>query len=102
MYMFIHLYIYIYIHVYPLSVEALEPLARFVRKLPKDSYCADEGCPDFKDQEFSGSFNTNHFIGSAQRAKQAGIFLRIFIHHLVGYEDFVGRNFGPKLEPTHF
>ena len=45
---------------YPLCGETLEPLARFVRKLPKDSNLAEEGFPGPKKQEFLGPFSTNH------------------------------------------
>ena len=39
---------------YPLCGETLEPLARFVRKLPKDSSFADEGFPGLKNRNSSG------------------------------------------------
>ena len=42
-----------HIHIYPLSAETLEPLARFVRKLPKDSNLAEDGFPGLINQEFS-------------------------------------------------
>ena len=50
---------------YPLSAETLEPLARFVRKLPKDSNFAEEGFPGLKNQNFLGSFSANHSMCSA-------------------------------------
>ena len=50
---------------YPLSAETLEPLARFVGKLPKDSNLAEDGFPGLVNQEFLGSFSTNCSIYSA-------------------------------------
>jgi len=47
---------------YPLCGETLKPLARFFRKLPKDS---GEDFPGQKDQEFLGPLTTNHSISSA-------------------------------------
>ena len=58
-------YIYIYIYIYPLSAETLEPLARLVRKLPKDSNLAEDGFPGLINHEFIGSFSTNYSICSA-------------------------------------
>ena len=53
---------------YPVCGETLEPLARFVRKLPKDSNLAENGFPGLINQEFLGSFSTNHSFLSAERA----------------------------------
>ena len=53
---------------YPLSAETLEPLARFVRKLPKDSNLAEDSFPGLINQEFLGSFSTDKSICSAKRA----------------------------------
>ena len=50
---------------YPLSGETLEPLAGFVRKLPKDSNLAEDGFPGLINQEFQGSFSTDKSICSA-------------------------------------
>ena len=50
---------------YPLSAETLEPLARFVRKIPKDSNLAEDSFPGLINQEFLGSFSTNYSIRSA-------------------------------------
>ena len=50
---------------YPLCGETLEPLARFVRKLPKDSNLAEDGFPDLINQEVLGSFSTDKSICSA-------------------------------------
>jgi len=50
---------------YLLSAETLEPLARFVRKLSKDSNLAEDGFPGLINQEFLGSFSTNHSICSS-------------------------------------
>jgi len=44
---------------YPLSAETLEPLARFVRNLPKDSNLAEDRFPGLINQEFIGSFSTS-------------------------------------------
>ena len=55
----------IYTCIYPLSAETLEPLARFVRKLPTDSNLAEHGFPGLINQEFLGSFSTNDSIFSA-------------------------------------
>ena len=44
---------------FSLCGETLEPLARSVRKLPKDSNFAEEGFPSLINQEFPGSFSTN-------------------------------------------
>ena len=49
---------------YPLCGETLEPLARFVRKLPKDSNLAEDGFPGLINQEFLGSFSTDQSICS--------------------------------------
>ena len=57
-----------YIYKYPLSAETLEPLARFVRILPKDSNLAEDDFPGLINQEFLGSLSTNHSICSASRA----------------------------------
>ena len=35
----------VYVYIYPLCGETLEPLSRFVRKLPKDSNLAEDGFP---------------------------------------------------------
>ena len=51
--------------IYPLSGETLEPLARFVRKLPKDSNLAEDGFPSLINQAFLGSFSTDESICSA-------------------------------------
>ena len=65
-YIYIHIYIYIYICIhYPLCGETLEPLARFVRKLSKDSNLAENGFPGLINQEFLGSFSTDKSICSA-------------------------------------
>ena len=65
-YIYIYIYIsYICIYVYPLSAETLEPLTRFVRKLPKDSNLAEDGFPGLINQEFLWSFSTNYSICSA-------------------------------------
>ena len=50
---------------YPLCGETLEPLARFVRKLPKDSNLAENGFPGLINQEFLGSCSTDKSICSA-------------------------------------
>ena len=50
---------------YPLCGETLEPLARFVRKLPKDSNLAEDDFPGLINQEFLGSFSTDKSICSA-------------------------------------
>ena len=50
---------------YPLCGETLEPLARFVRKLPKDSNLAEDSFPGLINQEFLGSFSTDKSICSA-------------------------------------
>ena len=68
----IHIYIYVCVSLdlrcrneapssksYPLCGETLEPLARFVRKLPKDSNLAEDGFPGLINQEFLGSFSTD-------------------------------------------
>ena len=47
---------------YPVSAETLEPLARFVRKLPKDSNLAEDGFPGLINQKFLGLFGTNYSI----------------------------------------
>ena len=52
-------------YIYPLSGETLEPSARFVRKLPKDSNLAEDGFPGLINQEFLGSFSTDKSICSA-------------------------------------
>ena len=45
-YIYIYIYdIYIYIYIYPLCGETLEPLARFVGKLPKDLNLSEDGFP---------------------------------------------------------
>ena len=49
---------------YPLSAETLEPLARFVRKITKDSNLAEDGFPGLINQEFLGSFSTDKSICS--------------------------------------
>jgi hypothetical protein len=49
---------------YPLCGETLEPLARFVRKLPKDSNLAEDSFPGLINQEFLGSFSTDKSICS--------------------------------------
>jgi len=49
----------------PLSADTLEPLARFGRKLPKDSNSAEDGFPGLINQEFIGSFSTNCSICAA-------------------------------------
>ena len=70
-YLSIYLYIYMYVciysykYIYPLCGETLEPLARFVRKLPKDSSLAENGFPGLINQEFLGSFSTDQSICSA-------------------------------------
>ena len=56
----------IYIH-FPISAETLEPLARFVSKLPKVSSFSDEGFPGLKTMEHLGPFSTNRSICSAER-----------------------------------
>ena len=62
----IYIYIYGYIWIYPLCGETLEPLARFLRKLPKDSNLAENGFPGLIiNQEFLGSFSTDKSICSA-------------------------------------
>jgi hypothetical protein len=53
------------IYIYPLCGETLEPLARFVRKLPKDSNLAEDSFPGLINQEFLGSFSTDKSICSA-------------------------------------
>jgi len=53
------------LYVYPVSAETLEPLARFVRKLPMDLNFADEGFPGLKNQGFLESFGTNYSLCSA-------------------------------------
>ena len=53
--------------IYPLFAKMLEPLARFVRKLPKDSNLAEDGFPGLINQELLGSFCTDYSICSAQR-----------------------------------
>ena len=50
---------------YPLSGETLEPLARFVGKLPKDSNLAEDGFPGLINQEFLGSCGADESICSA-------------------------------------
>ena len=50
---------------YPFSAEIMEPLARFVRKIPKDSSLADKGFPGLKNQEFLGPFSIDQSIRSA-------------------------------------
>ena len=50
---------------YPLCGETLEPLARFVRKLPKDLNLAEDGFPVLINQGFLGSFSTDKSIFSA-------------------------------------
>ena len=50
---------------YPLCGETLEPLERFVRKLPKDSSLAENGFPGLINQEFLGSLSTDKSICSA-------------------------------------
>ena len=50
---------------YPLCGETLEPLARFVRKLPMDSNLAGNSFPGLINQEFFGSFSTDKSICSA-------------------------------------
>ena len=50
---------------YPLCGETLEPLERFVRKLPKDSSLAENGFPGLINQEFLWSFSTDKSICSA-------------------------------------
>ena len=47
-----YIYIYILFYCYPLSAETLEPLACFVRNLPKNSNFADGGFPGLTHQEF--------------------------------------------------
>ena len=64
-YLYIYTYIYAYMYSYPLCGETLEQLARFVRKLPKDSNLAENGFPGFINQEFLGSFSTDESICSA-------------------------------------
>ena len=52
-------------YVYPLCGETLEPLERFVKKLPKDSSLAENGFPGLINQEFLGSLSTDKSICSA-------------------------------------
>ena len=61
--MYIHIYVCVY--VYPLCGETLEPLERFVRKLPKDSSLAEDSFPGLINQEILGSFSTDKSICSA-------------------------------------
>ena len=69
MYIYIYIYIYIFIDsqlsLYPLCGETLEPLARFVEKLHKDSNLAEDDFPGLINQEFLGSFSTDQSICSA-------------------------------------
>ena len=65
---FLSIYHSIHIYIYPLCGETLEPLARFVRKLPKDSNLAENDFPGLINQEFLGSFCTEKSICSAYRA----------------------------------
>jgi len=61
-----------------------EPLARFVRKLPKDSNCADEGFPELENRNFSDRFENRNFSDRSnyllfQLSKPDKlVFLRIF------------------------
>ena len=64
-YIYIYVYMYICIYVYPLCGETLEPLAHFVRKLPKDSNLAENSFPGLTNQEFLGLFSTDKSICSA-------------------------------------
>ena len=52
-------------YIYHLCGETLERLARFVRKLPKDSNLAEDSFPGIINQEFLGSFSTDKSICSA-------------------------------------
>jgi len=54
------------VYIYPLSAETLEPLALFVRKLPKDSNLAEGGFSGLINQEFLRSFRTNDSISSVR------------------------------------
>ena len=69
MYIYIHIDIDIVVEIhmdtYPLCGETLEPLARFVRKLPTRSNLAENGFPGLINQEFLGSFSTDKSICSA-------------------------------------
>ena len=61
-YICLYICIYLFIYIYPLCGETLEPLARFVRKLPKDSSLAENGFPGLINQKFLGSFSTDKSI----------------------------------------